>query len=82
MIQNFFVQNLWIFLLGQSVCQTRLEKLDKDKHSSLIRKSANHGKKSFITLGPGVAVKYYTRHKMLDRDKRSSLLDSMINVAE
>ncbi len=36
--------------------QTRLEKLARDKHSSLIKKSANYGQKSFITLGPGASV--------------------------
>ncbi len=33
---------------------TRLEKLAKYKHSSLLRKSVNYGQKSFITMDPGV----------------------------
>jgi hypothetical protein len=31
---------------------TRLEKLGRDKHSSLLQKSINYGQKSFITLAP------------------------------
>jgi hypothetical protein len=33
--------------------QTRLEKLARDEHSSLLRKSVIYGQKSFITLAPG-----------------------------
>ncbi len=32
---------------------TRLEKLARDKHSSLLQKIVNYGQKSFITLVPG-----------------------------
>jgi hypothetical protein len=32
---------------------TRLDKLDKDKHSSLLQKLVNYGEKSFITLASG-----------------------------
>jgi hypothetical protein len=32
---------------------TRLEKLARNKHSSLLQTFVNHGQKSFITLGPG-----------------------------
>ena len=35
---------------------TRLEKLARDKHSSLLQKSVIYRQKSFITLGPGVNV--------------------------
>ncbi len=31
----------------------RLEKLARNKHSSLAQKSVNHGQKSFTTLRPG-----------------------------
>jgi hypothetical protein len=31
---------------------TRLEKLARDKHSSLLIKFGNYGQKSFIALGP------------------------------
>ncbi len=34
--------------------QTRLERLAMDKHSSLLRKSVNYGRKSFIVQPPGV----------------------------
>jgi hypothetical protein len=51
---TFYVRNLQIFVLSESVCQTRPEKLTNDNHSSLLRKSVIYGKRSFITLGPGV----------------------------
>ncbi len=47
------VSDLLIFVLNKRVCWTRLEKLAKDKYSSLLRKLAKYGQKSFITLGPG-----------------------------
>jgi hypothetical protein len=34
--------------------KTRLEKLVREKHSSLSRKFLNFGKKRFVTLGPGL----------------------------
>ena len=47
-------------LKGSSIVQapvlptkTKLERLARDKHSSLLQKSVNYGEKSFITLGPG-----------------------------
>ncbi len=51
--KTFFVRDLHIFLLSQSVCQTRPQKLTNDKHSSLLWKPVIYGQKSFITLGPG-----------------------------
>ncbi len=51
--KTFSVHDLRIFALSQSVCQTRPEKLTNDKHSSLVRKSANHGQKEFHNIGPG-----------------------------
>jgi hypothetical protein len=35
---------------------TRLERLARDKHTSLLRTFANYGRKSFVTLGPGQDV--------------------------
>ncbi len=32
--------------------QARLEKLDSDKHSGILRKLVNYSRKTFITLGP------------------------------
>ncbi len=49
--KTFSVRDLQIFVLNQSICQTRLEKLTNDKHSSLLQKSVIYGQKSFITLG-------------------------------
>jgi hypothetical protein len=49
MLQNFFVRN-FEFSKEASVCWTSLEKLTRDKHSSLLRKLVNDGQKSFITL--------------------------------
>ncbi len=36
--------------------QTRLERLARDKHSSLLQKSVNYGQKSLITLAPVPSV--------------------------
>ncbi len=47
-----FVRNLRVFLQSQSVCQTRLEKLTRDKYSRLLRKIVKCGLKSFKTLAP------------------------------
>ncbi len=51
---TFFVPDLRVFVLSQSVCQTRLEKLSNDNYSSLSQKSIVQGQKCFVTLGPGV----------------------------
>ncbi len=42
------------FHLGSNLTskQTRLERLARDKHSSLLQKSINYRQKGFITLGP------------------------------
>ncbi len=47
------VSDLQIFAQSQIVCQIKLEKLARDKHSGLSRKFVTYGQKSFITLGPG-----------------------------
>jgi hypothetical protein len=39
--QNFYVPNVLIFALSQSVFETRLEKLDRDKHSSIFRNNTD-----------------------------------------
>ncbi len=51
--KTFFVRDLQIFVLSQSVCCTRLKKLTKYKHSSLLRKTVIYGQKSFLALVPG-----------------------------
>ncbi len=43
--------------------QTKLERLPRDKHSSLLRKFQNFGRKSFITLGPVGVEKHEARVK-------------------
>ncbi len=55
-IKNFFVHNLSTFLLSQSIFYTRVEKLAKDKQSSLVRIFANYRQKSFIRSTPGANV--------------------------
>ncbi len=42
--------------------QTRLERLARDKHSSLLRTFVNYGRKSFIILGPRNAMKSFVRN--------------------
>ncbi len=49
--KTLFVRDLWIVLISYSVCQTRLEKFARDKHSSLLRKSVHHGRKKFYNIG-------------------------------
>jgi hypothetical protein len=51
--KSFSVHDLQIFILSQSVCYTRPEKLTSYKDSTLLQKSEIYGQKSFITLGPG-----------------------------
>ncbi len=51
MLGNFF-HPLRIFVISQSVCETRLEKLARDKHSSLLRKLVDNGQKKFYNFEP------------------------------
>ncbi len=69
--ETFFVRHLRIFILIQSVCQSWLDKLTKDKHSSLLRKSVIYGQEQFYNIGP--------RLEKLDRDKCSSLVYKFVN---
>ncbi len=52
-----------------------MEKLARDKHSSLLRKSLNYGQKSFMTLasGPGAIIEF-TEEVKLPGHAGSSLL--------
>jgi hypothetical protein len=59
--KTFSVCKLQIFVLSWSVCYIRMEKLTKDKYSSLLRKYIFYGQKSFITLGPVDCVAYWNR---------------------
>ncbi len=45
--------------------QTILERLARDKHSSLLRKSLNYGQKSFITSGPVMELNSHFHIKVL-----------------
>ncbi len=45
------VRDLWNFILSQNVCQTRLERVARDKHSSLLRTFVNYGRKKFYNIG-------------------------------
>ncbi len=40
--KTFSVRDLRIFILSQSVCQTKLKRLTNEKHSSLLRKFVNY----------------------------------------
>ncbi len=89
-----FLSDLRTLVQSQSVCQTRLKQLAKDKHSSVLQKSVMYGQKSFITLGPGVNVIEHflcdlwifiqsksvcqTRLEQLAKDKYSSLLQKSV----
>ncbi len=50
--KTFSVCDFRIFVLCESVCLTRPEKLSNDNHSSLLWKSLIYVKKSFKTFGP------------------------------
>jgi hypothetical protein len=50
---------------------TRLEKLGRVKHSSLLRIFVNYGRKTFITLGPGHRSRVWNiRNKKMRPDKK------------
>jgi hypothetical protein len=51
--KTFYVSNLRIFVLSKSICKNRLEKLARDKHSSLLLKLVNY-KQDFLTLAQWV----------------------------
>jgi hypothetical protein len=40
-------------LKGTANVRTRLERLSRDKHSSLLRSLANYDRKKFYNIGPG-----------------------------
>ncbi len=54
--KTFFGSNLQIFALSYSVCKNRLEKLARDKRSSLLRILINYGGKKFYYLMAGANV--------------------------
>jgi hypothetical protein len=55
-------------------CLLRAENLARDKHSSLIQKFVNYGRKSFITLAPGVdSVKPFLRRYCSNKNKLECL---------
>ncbi len=56
--KTFFVHDLRIFVLSQSVCPWQTFPAQSNKHSSSVRKSVNHGHKSFITLTQGWSQSY------------------------
>ncbi len=53
-IKLSFVRDLWIFVLNQSVCLTRLENLTNDKHSSLLQKYVICIRKKCYNIGSRV----------------------------
>ncbi len=52
--KTFYSRNLRIFAQSQCVCQNRLEKLARDKHSSLVQKFVNYRQKMFYNIGPQI----------------------------
>jgi len=64
MLLNVFVHNLLIFVLSQSVCQTRLEKPAKDKHSSLLQKFINYDQIKFCNIVPRSQTHKTFPHKL------------------
>ncbi len=49
--KTFFVRDLQISVLSQSVIQSRLKKFTNDKRSSFLRKSIIYGQKKFYNTG-------------------------------
>jgi hypothetical protein len=58
---------------------TRLAKLARDKHLSLLRKFINYGQKSFVTLAQGVIVmKLFLRSSVMNfHNKPECLLEEV-----
>ncbi len=60
---------------------TRLERLARDKHSSIQRKSVNYGQKRFITLAAGDKSDKKLRHFYTDfKVEQKSVLSQGLNV--
>jgi len=51
--KTFYGRNLRIFVTSKSVCPWQAFSAYYNKQSSLVWKSVNYSRKSFITLGPG-----------------------------
>ena len=56
-------------LASCGVCYNRLEKHARDEHTSLRRKQVAYGRKSFITLAPGLLIfkQYYNNREIVVR---------------
>ncbi len=50
--KTFVTHNLQIFVISWSVCHWWAFPVHTNKHSSLVRKSVNHGQKRFYNIGP------------------------------
>jgi hypothetical protein len=51
-IIKLFTDVIYEFLYLASVYLTRIDKLARDKHSSLLQKFVNYGRKTFYNIGP------------------------------
>jgi hypothetical protein len=70
----------FIFVPSCSVCYNRLEKLAKDKHSSLLQTFVNCEQKGFITLAPDcVSIVYHCVPSFLLIEGVDLRLDSMLS---
>jgi hypothetical protein len=49
---KLFTVVIYEFLYLAGVCLTRIDKLARDKHSSLLQKFLNYGRKKFYNIGP------------------------------
>ncbi len=56
--KTFFVRDLRIFVISESVCPWQAFSIQSNKHSSLLLKLVNCGQKSLITLD-NVCILYY-----------------------
>jgi hypothetical protein len=59
------VRDLQIFVLSETVCWTRLEKLARDKQSSLFRKFINYRQNKFYNIGPWPQNHARSKHSSL-----------------
>jgi hypothetical protein len=77
--KTFYVRNARNFVLSWIVCENRLERLVKDKHSSLLQVFEKYGQKSFITLGPGVFARAFltTKRHNIHNINNNSIMETV-----
>ncbi len=68
-------------LVHKHFSRTRLERLAKDKHCSLLQKSVNYGRNEFYSTGPTIfALPNFVKKefKPLDQSLRDMIIDPSV----